>query len=177
MKRFLSVLGVLVALVVVTNPADAQLKFGVHGATIASVDEVLVAGQNVNVPSGTYGVGARAMIDPPLLPVALVGSYTKYFPDDGELWTGTLAAQLRLPLPVLKPYVTAGYQLRPEDLGGNSQNGFMVGAGLQLGFTVSLFLEGGFELGKEIDPADLAGLASAIDTHRIVVQGGLLFGG
>lgn len=177
MKRFMSVLGALVALAVATNSADAQLKFGVHGAAIASVDEVLVSGQNVNVPSGTYGVGARAMIDPPLMPVALVGSYTYYFPEDGDLWTATLAAQLRLPLPVVKPYVTAGYQLRPEDLGGNSQNGFMVGAGLQLDFMLSLFLEGGFELGNEIDPADISGLTDAVDTNRIVLKGGILFGG
>lgn len=176
MKRFMSVLGALVALVVATHPADAQLKFGVHGATIATAEEVLLAGENVNIPSGTYGVGGRAMIAAPLLPIALVGSYTKYFPDEGELWTATVAAQLRLPLPVLKPYVMGGYQLRPEDVAGNAQNGLMVGAGLQLDFGVSLFLEGGFELGSEIDPADVVGLAQAVDTNRIVLKGGLLFG-
>ena len=177
MRRFSFVLSALAALAIVAIPADAQIKFGAHGAAITGLDEVMVAGESVGIPSGTYGVGARAMLDPPLLPVALVGSYTYYFPEEGDAWTGTIAGQLRIPLPVFKPYVTAGYQLRPEDAGGNSQNGFMIGAGVQLDFMLSLFLEGGFEIGKEIDPADVPGLTQALDTNRLVIKGGLMFGG
>jgi len=73
--------------------------------------------------------------------------------------------------------VTGGYQIRPEDAAGNSQNGLMVGAGLQLDLGVSIFLEGGLEIGKDIDPADIPGLAAALDTNRIVVKGGVMFGG
>jgi len=178
MRRFLFALSTVFALAIMANPVDAQIKFGVHGAAITGLDEVVVAGQSVGVPSGTYGVGGRAMLDPPLLPVALVASGTKYFPEgDGSLWTATLAAQLRIPLPIVKPYVTAGYQIRPEDGAGNSQNGLMVGAGIQLDFVVSLFLEGGFEIGKDIDPADLPVLTETLKTNRIVIKGGLMFGG
>ena len=174
MRRFSFVLSALAALAVFANAADAQIKFGAHGAVITGLDEVLVAGENVNIPSGTFGLGARAMLDPPLLPVAVVGSYTKYFPEgDGSVWTATIAGQLRLPLPVFKPYVTAGYQLRPEDAAENSQNGFMIGAGVQLDFMLSLFLEGGFEFGKDIEVTGLP----TIDTNRLVIKGGAMFGG
>ena len=178
MRRSMFALSTVFAFALMANPVDAQIKFGVHGAAITGLDEVVIAGQNVGVPSGTYGIGGRAMLDPPLLPVALVASGTKYFPEgDGSLWTATLAAQLRIPLPIIKPYVTGGYQIRPEDAAGNSQNGLMVGAGLQLDLGVSIFLEGGLEIGKDIDPADIPGLAAALDTNRIVVKGGVMFGG
>lgn len=178
MRRFLFALSTVFAFAVMANPVDAQIKFGVHGAAITGLDEVVIAGQNVGVPSGTYGVGGRAMLAPPLLPFALVASATKYFPEgDGSLWTATLAGQLRIPLPIIKPYVTAGYQVRPKDGADNSQNGLMVGAGVQLDLAVSIFLEGGLEIGKDLDPADFPGLAAALDTNRIVVKGGVMFGG
>ena len=171
MRRVLLTLSALLLMVVLVNPVDAQIKFGAHGAVITGLDEVLVAGQNVAVPSGTFGLGGRAMLDPPLLPIALVASGTYYFADgDESLWTGTLAGQLRIPLPIIKPYVTAGYQLRPNDA-----SGFMVGAGLQLDLVVSLFLEGGFELGDDIDFSALGGPA-AYSTSRLVIKGGLMFG-
>jgi len=169
-------LGTVLAMVVLVNPVDAQIKFGAHGAMITGLDEVIFAGQNIAPPSGEVGVGARAMLDPPLLPVALVASGTYYFTDSDEsVWTGTLAGQLRIPLPIIKPYVTAGYQVRPKDAADNSTNGFMVGAGLQLDLALSLFLEGGLELGDEIDLSALGGSA-AYDTSRIVIKGGLMFG-
>lgn len=177
MRRFLFALSSVLALVVMTNPVDAQMKFGVHGAAIRGLDEVIIAGQSVGVPSGTYGAGGRAMLSPPLFPLALVGSGTYYFADgDRSVWTATLAAQLRIPLPIIKPYVTAGYQIRPKDVADNSQNGLMVGAGVQLDLGLSLFLEGGFEIGKEIPAADVAGLIDALDTNRVVIKGGLMFG-
>ena len=122
------------------------------------------------------------MLDPPLLPFAAVGSYTKYFPEgDGSAWTATLAGQLRIPLPIVKPYVTGGWQFRPEVVDGVSANGPMVGAGLQLDLGLSLFLEGTFELASDLldtdlDPSGLLGLPSAIDQNRIVIKGGLMFG-
>lgn len=178
MRRFSFVFSAVAALAVFAIPADAQIKFGAHGAVITGLDEVLIAGEQVGVPSGTFGLGARAMIDPPLLPVALVASGTYYFDDgDESVWTGTLAGQLRIPLPIVKPYVTAGYQIRPDDAAGNSQKGFMIGAGLQLDLAVSVFLEGGFEIGKDIEVADLPGLTEALDTNRLVVKGGVMFGG
>lgn len=177
MRRVLLTLSAALVLAVFTNPVDAQLKFGAHGAMITGLDQVLVNGTDVNAIDGTVGIGGRVMLDPPLFPLAVVGSYTKYFPDgDGSAWTGTLAAQLRIPLPIVKPYVTGGWQMRPEVVDGVSANGPMVGLGVQVDLGLSLFLEGTFELSSELDPADLPGLAAALDQNRIVIKGGLMFG-
>ncbi len=175
MRRVLLTLSAALVLAVFVNPVDAQLKFGAHGAVITGVDDLIVSGTNVNEINGTFGLGGRVMLDPPLFPIALVGSYTKYFPEgDGSLWSGTVAAQLRLPLPIVKPYVTGGYQIRPKDEADESQNGFMVGAGLQLDLGLSLFLEGSFEMSDEI-PA-ITGVSEAFDPSRIVIKGGVMFG-
>lgn len=176
MRRVLLTISAALVLAVFTNPVDAQFKFGAHGAVITGLDEVIVGGTDLNAISGTFGLGGRVMLDPPLFPIALVGSYTKYFPDgDGSFWTGTLAAQLRLPLPIIKPYVTGGYQIRPKDALDESTNGLMVGLGLQVDLGLSLFLEGTFEMSDEI-PTGVTGLATAVDTNRIVIKGGLMFG-
>jgi hypothetical protein len=115
------------------------------------------------------------MLDPPLFPLGVIGSATYYFPDIDDLtyWTATAAAQLRLPLPVVKPYVLAGWQLRRTgfmDESGN-ENGPMVGAGVQLDFALSLFLEGTMEFNDEITEAP------DFDNNPIVIKGGILFGG
>ena len=178
MRRFSCVLSAVAALAIFALPADAQIKFGAHGAAITGLEDAIGAAGDLGVPvESTFGLGGRAMLDPPLLPVALVGSATYYFAEgDESVWTATLAGQFRIPLPIVKPYVTAGYQIRPEDVGGESQNGFMLGAGLQLDLAVSVFLEGGFEFGEEI-PSGVGGLTEALDTNRFVVKGGIMFGG
>ena len=174
MKRILFALGVTAALAVSANPADAQLKFGVQGGIITGLDEVIVAGTNVNSINGTFGLGGRVALDPPLFPLGVIGSATYYFVEEGapSYWTGTLAAQLRLPLPVVKPYVLGGWQTRNTE-GADGESGPVVGLGVQLGLGVSLFLEGTFELADDIE---ITGL-SAIDRNRIVIKGGALLGG
>jgi hypothetical protein len=173
MRRLLLPFAASFALVALAQPVDAQLKFGAHGAVITGLDEVTDAGTAVTTINGTFGLGGRVMLDPPLLPVALVGSGTYYLTDDTEpsYYTATLAGQLRLPLPVVKPYATLGYQYRKSE-GADAETGFMLGAGLQLDFAVSLFLEGTFEVGD-----DIAVAAEQLNTNRIVFKGGVLFGG
>jgi hypothetical protein len=176
MRRVLLTLGAALVLAVFVNPVDAQLKFGAHGAVITGLDEVLVGGTDINAISGTFGLGGRVMLDPPLFPVALVGSGTYYFTDDavGSFKTLTVAAQLRIPLPIVKPYATGGWQIRSAE-GADSESGPVIGAGVQLDLGLSLFLEGTFEMSDEI-PTTVTGLTTAVDTNRIVIKGGLMFG-
>lgn len=171
MRRYLLALGTVGMLAVVASPAEAQLRFGAHGALLTGLEEVQIAGQDINTINGTPGLGGRLMLDPPLLPFAVVGSGTYYLTDEteGSYWTGTVAGQLRLPLPIVKPYATAGWQVRKAE-GADSQNGLMVGAGVQLDFMVSVFLEGTFEFNEG---ASISG--QEIDTTPFVIKGGLLF--
>ena len=175
MRRFLLTLSVVFALAVLANPADAQFKIGAQGALISSID----AAGALDL-SGTKGFGARIMIDPPLFPLALVGSGVYYSTDctDCSYWTASVAVQLRLPLPIVAPYVLAGYQTRRSDDGLNTgtgsgpttENGPMVGVGVQLNFGLSLFLEATLELNED----DL--IVPGRDTSPIVIKGGIMFG-
>lgn len=175
MRRFMFVFGTVFAFVALANPVDAQFKIGAHGAVMTGLDAVTFNGTSTTIDraDATYGVGARLMFDPPLVPFAVVGSGTYYLTDDteGSYYTGTVAGQLRLPLPVIKPYVTGGLQLRKAE-GADSQTGIMAGIGVQLDFMLSLFLEGTFEFN---DSVTLSG--TELDTNPLVIKGGILFGG
>ena len=159
MRRFLFALGVTAAVALSANPVDAQLKYGVQGAIITGLDEVIIAGSDVNSINGTFGLGARVMLDPPLFPLGVIGSATYYFVEEGA------------PLPIVKPYVLGGWQVRNTE-GADGESGPVVGLGVQLGLGVSLFLEGTFELADDIE---ITGL-EAIDRNRIVIKGGALLG-
>jgi hypothetical protein len=173
MRHTLLTISAVLALAVLASPVDAQvpLKFGAQGAVITSVDDI-TTDQGL---SGTFGLGGRVMLDPPLFPVGVIGSATYYFPDIDDLtyWTATAAAQLRLPLPVVKPYVLAGWQIRRSSIGdfSSNTNGPVVGAGIQLDLGLSLFLEGTLELNDEVAEAP------DLDNNPIVIKGGVLFGG
>ncbi|NIW35298.1 MAG: hypothetical protein GWN32_01620, partial [Gemmatimonadetes bacterium] len=89
-------------------------KLGAQAGFITSVDDA-------SALDGTFGLGARALIDPPLLPIGGFASATYYFPDnDVSYWTATAAAQLRAPLPMIKPYALLGWQIRRTSLGDTS---------------------------------------------------------
>ena len=168
MRRFMLGLSAVFALAVLANPVDAQLKFGAQASMISGLEEA-------SALDGTFGLGARALVDPPLLPVGGFVDATYYFPDgDVSYWTATAAAQLRLPLPMVRPYALVGYQLRGVDIpsvGSDTDGGFVVGAGVQLNFMMSLFLEGTFEFNED-DP-----MAPDFDNDPIVFKGGVMFGG
>lgn len=167
MRRFMLVLSAVFALAALANPVDAQLKFGAQASLVTGLDEA-------SPLDGTFGLGARAMIDPPVLPLGGFVDATYYFPDnDVSYWTATAAAQLRLPLPVVRPYALLGYQLRGVEVSNvsDTDGGFVVGAGVQLNFMMSLFLEGTFEFNED-DPA-----FPDLDNDPIVIKGGILFGG
>ncbi len=168
MRRLLLTLSVVVTCVALAQPVDAQFKFGIQGAAITSVDDPIL--------EGSLGAGARVMLDPPLFPLALVGSGVYYFTDCGATdcsdWTASIAAQIRLPTPVISPYVLGGWQIRRSETAGISsdESGVLVGIGVQVNFALSLFLEGTMELRDEITGAP------DFDTDPIVIKGGILIG-
>jgi hypothetical protein len=166
MRRLLLTLSVAVACVAVAQPAEAQLKYGLQGALITALEEA----SSLN---GTFGIGPRVALQPPLLPIGVVGQGVYYFPEgDGSYMTYSLAAQLRLPLPVFNPYAIGGWQWRRSSNGtSETVNGAMIGVGVQLNLAVSVFLEGSFEFNDEV-----TGVPD-FDNNPIVIKGGVLLGG
>lgn len=176
MRRLLLTLTIAVASVALAKPADAQipLKYGVQAAYLTGLDEVSAAAAAAGASdfNGTFGLGARAALQPPLLPVGLVAQGVYYFPEgDGSYMTYSLAAQLRLPLPLISPYAIGGWQFRRSSGGGESdtQSGAMIGAGVQLNLGLSLFLEGTMEFND-------APSATIDADNAIVIKGGLMLG-
>ena len=93
MRRFLFVLGITAATAISVNPADAQLKFGVQGAVISGVQDIVITGSDVGAINGALGLGGRILLDPPLSPFGVIGSATYYFVEEGapRYWTAMLA--------------------------------------------------------------------------------------
>ena len=167
MRRFMYVLSAAFALALFVTPAEAQLKFGAQASLVTGLEEA-------SALDGTFGLGARVMVDPPILPVGGFVDATYYFPEgDVSYWTATAAAQLRLPLPIVRPYALLGYQLRGVEVSTQSDTdgGFVIGAGVQFNLAMSLFLEGTYEFNED-DPA-----FPDFDNDPFVFKGGILFGG
>ena len=170
MRRTLLTLAVALLCASLAQPASAQFKFGVQGASITSVD----AAANVDL-GGTFGLGGRVMLDPPLFPLALVGGAVYYFPDctgDCSFWTASLVANLRLPTPIVSPYLLGGWQTRRTEVNNvsNNESGPVLGVGVQFNFMLSLFLEATMEFHDDI------AAQPDFDTDPIVIKGGVLIG-
>ena len=73
---------------------------------------------------------------------------------------------------LISPYALGGWQWRQTSSGGTSstENGAMLGVGVQLNFVVSLFLEANFEFHEE------AARTTDFDNNPIVIKGGIIFG-
>jgi opacity protein-like surface antigen len=168
MRRLILTLSMAAAFAAAAQPVEAQLQYGLQGALMTGLEEA----SSLN---GTFGIGPRVVVAPPLFPVGLVGQGVYYFPEgDGSYMTYGLAAMLRLPLPLISPYVIGGWQWRRASANdvSDTQNGATIGAGVQLNIAVPIFLEGTFEIGDDIPsaPADF-------DNTALVIQGGVLLGG
>lgn len=176
MRRLLLTATTLVALAAMASPAAAQLKIGVHGATITSLGEVTNNTETFDL-SGDFGLGGKLMFDFPMLPIALIAGGEYYFPDCGTVdcsyYSALVGANLYLPLPVIKPYLTGGLQYRKLDLnvaGTEGDSGAVVGLGVQLDFMISVYLEGMFEFYSD-DP-----MVPDFDNDPITIKGGILIG-
>ena len=159
-------------LVALAAPADAQFSFGAQGAVITGVGDLSTISPGAPDLNSTFGLGARVVFQAPVLPIGLVGQGTYYFPDADDYSTYSLAARLRLSLPLISPYGLGGWQWRRTSTGGTSstESGAMIGVGVELNFGVSLFLEGTYEFTEE-----LTGNPD-FDNNAIVIKGGIMFG-
>jgi len=121
---------------------------------------------------GTYGLGAMLGFDFPLFPVDVFGSGEWFNPDcDGCSLNGwALGANLRLPLPLIRPYLTGGWVWRdakgdvgaadPFALGG--YDGAFGGIGVDVALAgIRLFVEGRYEYLKD-------------DLKQVTARGGVL---
>lgn len=121
--------------------AEAQFKFGAHAAYADGGDNLL--------PEGTFGLGARIGIDPPLIPFSFWAHGDYYFPDDIETGAGTVDTGYQtfgadahfspLPFPMVTPYLSGGVLVRrfsAED-NSNTETGFAAGLGADIGVLVS----------------------------------------
>ena len=169
MRRLILTLSMAAAFAAAAQPTEAQLSYGLQAAMMTGLEEV-TAGPDFN---GTFGLGPRVIVAPPLFPVGLVGQGVYYFPEgDGSYMTYGLGAILRLPLPMVSPYAIGGWQWRRSGNGTtNTESGPTVGLGVQLNLAVSIFLEGTLEFNDE-DPT-----APDFDNNPLVIQGGVLLGG
>lgn len=175
MRRLLLTFSVALACMALAQPVDAQVKFGAQASVMTGLEDLSGTTMENFDLNGTFGLGGRVAFQPPLLPVGAVAQGVYYFPsgDDFSYMTYSLAAQLRLPLPVVSPYAIGGWQWRRSsvaDFPSTTESGPMVGVGVQLNLGVSLFLEGGFEFNDEVSTAP------DFDNNPIVIQGGILFG-
>jgi hypothetical protein len=164
MRRIAFAMSAVLAFAVLANPADAQIKLGVHVAMISGVADVAEL-------DGTFGVGARAGIQAPALPIGVFASATYFNPDctDCGYWTGSLFGKVGLPLVMVSPYLLGGIQRRASSFGtlDMAENGPFVGLGVQL---QKLFIEATMEFNED-DPA-----VPDFDNDPLVFKAGILIG-
>jgi len=124
--------------------ATAQVSWGAHAVRAADAF------------GGATGAGVRAGVTLPVLPFDLIGSAEYFFPDCGNdqsdcgLHGLTLDANVRMVLPVLRPYGLAGLAYRKVSPGGDAPDeestGLALGAGVDLALGgLRLFGEGRYE--------------------------------
>jgi hypothetical protein len=142
--------------------AAGQVAIGGHGVSAADAF------------GGSRGIGARVAFRIPLLPVEFLGTAEQFFPDCDDLDCSLQGISLDvsldlLPLPVVRPYVTAGYGIRRFDTGlgegSFDRRGPNVGAGLNLSLSsFRVFGEGRYEMVRAPE-------------RQAIVRIGILFGG
>lgn len=140
-------------ILVTPGSASAQASFGAYGVRVAETIGGEVAAQ---------GIGVRAGISFPLLPLKAYAAAERIFPDcpDGgcSAWAAEAGLTLNvLPFPVVNPYLTAGVVRRRYDSGiggqGTAVEGISAGIGVSAGLPgISFFLEGRYEFME--DPYD-----------------------
>ncbi|MEJ2539566.1 MAG: outer membrane beta-barrel protein [Gemmatimonadota bacterium] len=128
------------ALFIAPGTAQAQIfGFGVHVPIATDL------GGGDNLKDSSFGIGGRIGAEIPLFPLSIWGVADYMFPDgDGTSYQNFgVDINLRLPIPLLQPYATGGYQARRFDDGEVSDiyNGFTLGGGVRFSFIVNAFLE------------------------------------
>jgi opacity protein-like surface antigen len=104
---------------------------------------------------GSPGAGARLGWDLPVLPIDFVGVAEFFSPNcpanttGCSFWGATLDANLRLPIPMIRPYLTGGLSYRSgklrEDAESESSSGVNIGVGLDVRIVVRIFADYRYE--------------------------------
>jgi len=174
MRRILTAFALAAASVTFAHPASAQISVGAQAALLTSYDELKdTTPSEVPDLAGAFGLGARVAFNAPALPIGVVGQGVYYFPSgDWSYLTYSLAAQLRLPLALISPYAIGGWQWRRASVSGssNTENGAMLGLGVEFNLGLAFFLEGTIEFNEDVtaDPD--------FDNDPIVIKGGIILG-
>ncbi len=149
MRRLALALSLSLLLAFIPGTASAQFFLGGHAAYTDYQD-------------GGLGGGIRAGWDLPVLPIDVLGVVEWFSPscqegNDGcSLWGGSLDVNARLPIPIVRPYLTGGWSFREFGLGGDggdvSKNGLNLGGGLDVNLGIRIFADGRYEwLGEGYD--------------------------
>lgn len=129
------------ALAVLAQPAASQLFVGLHAAKMDKTAD------------GAWGGGAQIGVDLPALPLDVVASGEYFDVDcltDCSFYGGSVDARFRLPLPVVRPYGTAGLTARKFEVEGLGEGDWETGLGIGAGVDVAtpllrIFVEGRYE--------------------------------
>lgn len=127
---------------------EAQFFIGGHAAYTTYLD-------------GGWGGGARAGLDLPVFPLDILGNVEFFSPSCPEaregcsLWGASLDANLRLPIPLVRPYVTGGLSYRDGDLGGDrgstNKSGLNLGLGVDVNLGIRIFADWRYEFLGELE--------------------------
>jgi hypothetical protein len=118
---------------------------------------------------GGMGGGAQVGLDLPVLPVDIEGNVEWFSPscdegrDDCSLRGATLDANIRLPLPLVRPYLTGGLSYRDGNLGGDlgskNETGVNAGVGIDVNIGIRIYGDYRYEFLDDFEGAVLrAGL-------------------
>ena len=142
MIRFACTAALLVLALGAARPAQGQFFLGGHAAWTSYQD-------------GGLGGGARLGLDLPVLPVDILGVAEFFSPscepgrDGCSFWGATLDANVRLPIPLVRPYLTGGLSFRSADLSSDEGKvdgtGFAVGGGLDVALVIRIFADYRYE--------------------------------
>ena len=126
--------------IVSAGAAEAQyFRFGAHVPLATSL------GGGDDLTNSSWGIGGRVGLEVPLFPLAAWGTVDYMFPggDGASYQNFGIDANLRLPIPLLQPYVAGGYQARRFDDGEVSDiyHGWTLGLGIRFNVIVNAFLE------------------------------------
>jgi opacity protein-like surface antigen len=148
MRSALWVLPLVGLAIAVPHEAEAQFFLGGHAAYTTYQD-------------GGWGGGARAGLDIPVLPLDIMGAVELFSPscpegrDGCSLWGASLDANLRLPIPLVRPYITGGLSYRDGDRGGElgsaSESGLNLGLGVDVNLGIRIFADWRYEFLGEFE--------------------------
>jgi len=156
MRRFgvLSTL-LLTAVLLPAGDLSAQVSFGGYGVRTS---DALVDLSDADA-GGSEGIGVRAAVSFPVLPVSAYAAAERVFPDcpeDGcSVWAGEVGVNLAvIPLPIVQPYVSGAVTRRRFDSGlgdtvegsVRTEEGISAGLGVSVGLAgFGAFVEGRYE--------------------------------